>query len=313
MAIGGASDGAGSIRIPASCCGVYGLKPTRGRISFAPTAGDPLFGLAVQHAVTRSVRDSALLLDIAGQPVPGDPSVAPQPARPFLDSVGADPGRLRIGWSAESPVGADIHPECVAAVEEVARLLADLGHEVVEGAPQIERSVIVEDLVTMWSIGNLQGHDALVRELGRPLERDELEQTTWEMVEYARAVSAVELASAIDATQLEARRVARFYEQHDLFLSPTLAQPPLRLGELNASVGDAADWWKMDLAFNPFNVVANLTGQPAASLPLHMSSDGLPIGTMLTARFGREDVLLQVSAQLEAALPWHSRLAPLGA
>ena len=312
VAAAGASDGAGSIRIPASCCGLYGLKPTRSRISAAPSGGDPLFGLAVTHAVTRSVRDSALLLDIAAGYACGDPYVAPVPRRPYLDEVGADPGRLRIGWSTTAPNGAPVDAEVAAATEATARALADLGHEVEPAAPTVDPAVLLDDLVTLWAVGNAQGHAALVREHGRELDRDQLELTTWELVEYGQTKSAVELADAIDSTHAEARRISAFYERYDLWLTPTLAQPPLPLGELNRSMGSGPGWWKMDLDFNPFNPIANLTGQPAASLPLHLSSDGLPIGTMLTARFGREDVLIQVSAQLEQALPWASRLPPQG-
>jgi len=302
--VAGASDGAGSIRIPASCCGVYGLKPTRARISFAPDHGDPLWGLAVVHAVTRSVRDSALLLDVSAGPAPGDPNIAPAPSRPYLDEVGADPGRLRIGWSAKAPTGTPVDPECVAAVESTAALLSELGHELEEAAPDFDPSVLVDDLLTIWAVGNTQTHDELARELGRPIGRDELEITTWELVEHGQAVTGVQLADAVSAAQRESRRVAAFFQRYDLWLTPTLAQPPLELGALNRSMGSGPDWWKMDLEFNPFNAVANMTGQPAASLPLHLSADGLPIGTMLTARFGREDTLLRVSAQLESARPF---------
>ena len=197
--------------------------------------------------------------------------------------------------------------EVAAATEATALLLEQLGHVVEPAAPTVDPNVLEDDLLTLWAVTNAQGHDALVRRLGRPLDRDDLELTTWELVEHGHDVSAVELADAIAVTHAEGRRIAAFYEQYDLWLTPTLAQLPLELGMLNRSMGSAAGWWRMDLDFNPFNPIANLTGQPAASLPLHMSADGLPIGTMLTARFGREDVLLQVSAQLEQALPWAQR------
>jgi Asp-tRNA(Asn)/Glu-tRNA(Gln) amidotransferase A subunit family amidase len=297
VAAAGSSDGAGSIRIPASCCGLYGLKPTRSRIPAG--SGDPLWGLAVAHAVTRSVRDSALLLDIASGPAVGDPYVAPAPTRPYLDEVGADPGRLRIAWSGISPYDTPVDPECAAAAESIAELLAELGHEVEEGAPEFDASVMYDDVLALWATGNAQGHDALVTELGRPLERDELELSTWDMIEHAAELSADDLAGAIDATRRASRQVGEFFERYDMWLTPTLAQPPLELGLLNRSMGSARGWWEMDLEFNPFNAIANMTGQPAASLPLHTSSSGLPIGTMLTARYGREDTLLQLSAQLE--------------
>ena len=305
----GSSDGAGSIRIPASCCGLVGLKPTRGRISWAPDSGEPLFGLAVVHSVTRTVRDCAALLDVSHGPAAGDPSIAPPPSGPYLAEVSADPGRLRIGWTAEAPTGTPVDPACVAAVERTAALLEGLGHEVVQAAPSFNSGVLADDMVVVWAVGNAASHDAIARTLGRDLEPDELEPTTWELVELGASSSAVDLAGAVGRLQREGRGVAAFFETYDLWLTPTLAQPPAPLGVLNQSYGGGRDWWTVDLAFNPWNPIANFTGQPSISLPLDWH-EGLPIGTMLTGRFGREDVLLRVAGQLEQASPWHERRPP---
>jgi amidase len=312
VAVAGASDGAGSIRIPSSCCGVYGLKPSRGRISSAPEAGDTLFGLATVHAVTRSVRDSAALLDIAGGSAPGDAYWVPPPARPFLDAAGADPGPLRIGVSTAHPVGADVHPECVAATEHTAALLSSLGHTIDEAAPQFDTSAMTTSMLDVWAVGNAVWHDALADALGRSLGSDDLELTTWELVEHGRRLSAVDLSRALDHLEAAAWQIAAFFEDYDLWLTPTLAQPPLPLGELNRSVGSAAGWWNYDMAFNPWNPIANICGSPAASLPLYWDQSGLPIGTMLTAALADEARLISVSAQLEEAEPWADRIPVIG-
>jgi len=308
VAAAGASDGAGSIRIPASCCGVYGLKPTRGRISSAPAPGDTLFGLATVHAVTRSVRDSAALLDISSGPVAGDPHWLAPAEVAFLDAVGADPGPLRIGMSTSHPVDADVHPDCVAATEHTAELLSRLGHRIEEAAPRFDTSAMTRSMLDVWAVGNAGWHDALSAGLGRRLEADELEPTTWELVEHGARLSAVDLARALEHLEAAAWQIAAFFETYDLWLTPTLAQPPAPLGELNRSVGSAVGWWDYDNAFNPWNPIANISGSPAASLPMYWNSDGVPIGTMLTGRFGEEAILLSVSAQLEEAEPWGGRV-----
>ena len=307
VAVGGASDGAGSIRIPASCCGVYGLKPTRGRISAAPQAGDTLFGLAAEHAITRSVRDSAALLDASSGSVMGDAYWLAPPAHPFLDEVGTDRSPLRIGMSTLHPTGADVHPDCIAATEHTAGLLSALGHSIEDAAPKFDVSAMVSSMVDVWATGNAVWHDALAAELGRPLEPGELEPTTWELIDHARRLTAVDLSRALDHLEAAAWQIASFFERYDLWLTPTLAQPPPPLGELNRSVGSAAGWWEYDMQFNPWNPIANICGSPAASLPLFWNDAGLPIGTMLTAPFDGESGLISVSAQLEQADPWADR------
>ena len=188
-------------------------------------------------------------------------------------------------------------------------MLEGLGHEVVPAAPTFDADVLADDMVVVWAVGNAGSHDAIVSMLGRVPEPDELEPTTWELVELGKATTAVGLAGAIGRMQFEARRIAAFFETYDLWLTPTLAQPPALLGVLNQSYGGAREWWTIDLAFNPWNPIANFTGQPSISLPLDWH-EGLPIGSMLTGRFGREDVLFRVAGQLEQASPWHDRHPP---
>lgn len=311
VAVAGASDGAGSIRIPSSCCGVFGLKPTRGRISSAPYSGDALFGLGTSHAITRSVRDSAALLDLSGGAAPGDYWWLPPAPRPFLAVTDTPPRRLRIGMSTRHLTGGEVHADCVSATEATAALLSDLGHEVALAEPSFDASAMTHSMLALWAVANASGEAAIRDALGRPLGPDELEPTTWELVRHAQALGVTDLVRARDHLQLAAWQIAEFFADHDLWLSPTLAQPPAPLGELNRSLGSAAAWWEYDLEFNPFNPVANIAGLPAASLPLHFNDDGLPIGSLLTAGFGCEAALLQVCAQLERAQPWSDREPPV--
>ena len=306
------NDGAGSIRIPSSCCGLFGLKPTRGRNSWAP-AGDVLSGVAVEHALTVSVRDSAAILDATAGWVPGDPSIAPLPARPFLAEIGADPGRLRIAWSAKPPFEAEVHPECVAAVRATAELLESLGHHVEEAAPVFDGEALIEPFVRIWATANLADYREARRFLGREPERDELEVTTWELIEYARRFDGAEVLDALDTLNQASRQVAPFFERYDAWVTPTLAQPPLGLGILNQSYGGAVEWWRFDCQFNPWNPIANMTGQPAMSVPLHWTADGLPVGSLVFGRFGAESTLFRLAGQLEAAKPWRSRRPPIHA
>jgi amidase len=305
-----ASDGAGSIRIPASCCGLFGLKPTRGRISFAPDAGEVLSGLAVEHAVTRSVRDSAALLDATAGEVPGDPYWPAPPSEPFLNEVTLEPGPMRIAWSARAPLGMPVHDECRRAVKATATLLEALGHHVVEDEPTYDEEVLLDPMVTIWSVGNATDHGIVQSRIGRPPRSDELEITTWELVERGRAVSAVQLVRAVDLIHAATREIAPFFARYDAWLTPTLAQPPLELGVLNRSYGGADEWWKFDLSFNPWNSIANLTGNPAMSVPLAWSDDGLPIGLLFTGRYGDEAALFRLAGQLERSHGWADRVAP---
>ena len=304
--IASGGDGAGSLRIPASCCGVFGFKPSRGRVSSAP-GGEAIGNLAIRHAMSRSVRDNAALLDVAAVPEPGDPFIAPPPERPFLEEVGREPGRLRIAWTATAAIDTAIDPECAAAVRSAAELLENLGHEVVEGAPRLDGDVIIGSLLAVWAAGNLEDALDCERLLGRSLEPDDLEITTWELVEHGRSLSAQDLLGAVADFGVTTRSIGAFFEHHDIWLTPTLARPPEPLGVLNQSSGSALGWQRMDSGFNPFNPWANISGCPSMSLPLHWSSDGMPIGVLATARYGDEATLFRLAAQLEAARPWADR------
>ena len=306
------NDGAGSIRIPASCCGVFGLKPTRGRNSWAPS-GDAMVGLAVEHSITRSVGDSALLLDVTSGGVAGDPYVAPIPARPFHQEVGLPPGRLRIAWTAAPPFETPVDPECAGAVRDAAALLESLGHDVIEDRPAFHGEVLLEPFGRIWAIANLEAYHEATRFLGREPESDELETTTWELVDYARRFDAVGLLDALGELATASRAIAPFFERYDAWLTPTLARPPEPLGVLNRSQGGAIEWWTFDCRFNPWNPIANMSGQPAASIPLHWTADGLPVGVLLFGRFGDEATLYRLAGQVEAARPWADRLPSIHA
>jgi amidase len=304
-----AGDGAGSIRIPASCCGVFGLKTSRGRVSRAP-GGEEIGGFSVRHAITRTVRDSAALLDVIAGPVAGDPYFATPPERPYLEEVGRSPGRLRIAWSDRAPLGTAVDPECVVAVRQTAELLASLGHEVEEAAPTFDAEVMIGPMVVVWAVGNLEEATEAERILGRPLEPDDLEDTTWELVEHGRRFSALDLVRAVGELGAAARAIGPFFEVYDAWLTPTLARPPERLGVLNRSQGGAEEWWRFDCEFNAWNPMANVTGQPAMSLPLRWTDGGLPIGSLITGRYGHEATLLRLAGQLEGARPWADRIPP---
>jgi amidase len=210
--------------------------------------------------------------------------------------------------STAHPVGGEVQPDCIAATEHTAELLSARGHRIEDGAPRFDVKAMTESMLDLWAAANAAYHDALVEAFGRPLQPDELEQTTWELVEHGSRLSATGLTRALEHLETAAWQISAFFEEFDLWLSPTLAQPPAPLGELNRSVGSAIGWWSYDMQFNPFNPIANISGSPAASLPLYWNEAGLPIGTMLTGAFADEARLISVSAQLEEAEPWAGRV-----
>lgn len=246
------NDGGGSIRIPASCCGLVGLKPTRARITQAPLVGDVIGGLVVDHALTRTVRDSAALLDATAGPAPGDPYRAPAPERPFLDEVGADPGRLRIAWSAANPIGATVDPECRRAVEDAAALCESLGHDVVEAAPALDGQLLYESFLAAWTAGHAWAIDAMARATGRSPEAGSFEPLTWALYRLGREVRAADYLLAITALQGIARQVAGFFAGHDVWLTPTLAEPPPPLGTFDRDSTDALAVFRRASEFVPF-------------------------------------------------------------
>ena len=306
VAVAHASDGGGSIRIPASMCGLVGLKPSRGRMSLGPNGDES--GLSVQHAVTRTVRDTAAMLDATAGPGPGDMVVAPAPARPFLDEVGADPGRLRIGFLADRAT-----EDCLTAVRTTASLLESLGHHVDEAHPAaLDDTTAGYRFFGRWCTN---ARLALLRQgekIGRELTEDDVEPATWWMASMAASFTAVDLAQAISASARYTRELASWWaDGWDLLLTPTLGGPPPKLGALDFDPADPAGSQRPVAELVPFTTHFNVSGQPAISLPMHWSDDGLPIGVQLVAAYGREDVLLRVAAQLEAAAPWRDRRPPL--
>ncbi len=307
-----ASDGGGSIRIPAACCGVVGLKTTRGRVSFGPEAGTPLCGWAVRFAVSRSVRDSAALLDATHGPDPGEPFLIPPPARPYLDEVGADPGSLRIAYCTEPWSGRPGHADVRAATEATARLLEALGHAVEPDVPEFEWEPFLDCMTDMWSASTAAGIDAFADAMGRIPGAANLEPVTLTFLEYGRAVTSAQLLAALDYTNVVNRRMGAFFERYDVLLTPTLGGLVPELGEYATMSGleprAIFDFWSHNESTLP---AFNCTGQPAISLPLHHASDGSPIGMQLVGRFGDEATLFRVAAQLETALPWRDRIPPI--
>jgi Asp-tRNA(Asn)/Glu-tRNA(Gln) amidotransferase A subunit family amidase len=306
-----ASDGGGSIRIPAACCGLFGLKPTRLRITAAPKGGDPWNGLSVKHVLSRSVRDSAALLDVAAGFLSGDPYAAPPPTRPYLDEVATQPGRLRIAFSAQSLYEQAVSPDCLTALEVAARLCEDLGHDVEEAEPDYDRKAVREGWLSIVAANEAADIADVRAHLGHEPTEDDLEPWTRRLVQIGNRTSAGEVIAALRAIQRESRKIAAFHETYDLYLTPTLAKPPIPVGKVNMSIGDEAAFIQRATAFTPFARLANCTGQPAMSVPLHWSDANLPIGVMFAARFGDEAMLFRIAGQLERARPWWHRRPPL--
>jgi amidase len=309
-----ANDGGGSIRIPASCCGLFGLKPTRARNPLGPAVGDVMSGLVCEHAVTRSVRDSAALLDATCGPADGDPYWAPPPVRSYLEEVGAPVGRLRVGLSTVSPTGMPVDPQCVAAAEDAARLCEALGHEVVTYDPaDLDGSAIADAFITLFAAGNAAGIAAWGRRMGREPAPEHFEPLTWALRELGIQRTAADYLLAVGHLQWVTRRIAAVFQEFDVWLTPTLGEPPVPLGTFDSPPDNPLHGLFRAAAFVAFTPVANFTGHPAMSVPLHWSPDGLPIGVMFMARFGDEATLFRLAAQLEAARPWAGRRPPVSA
>jgi amidase len=302
-----AGDGGGSIRVPASECGLVGLKPSRGRISLGPDLGAQWHGLVCVHALCRSVRDSAALLDVGAGPMPGDPYWAPSPARPFAEEVGADPGRLRVGLLPKRLDGEPLHADCRAAVERAGRLLESLGHHVEIAHPAALEEVEAfrrgfTGMVGCWTAASLAGISALV---GKEIGEQDVEAGTWRLATIGhdyRASDYIELGLWLEAY---ARRMASWWASgFDLLVTPTIALPPPPLGYLAPDPEHPEAAVERILSLMSFTPQFNATGQPAISLPLHRNGEGLPIGVQVVAAYAREDQLFQVAAQLEQAVQW---------
>lgn len=311
--IGYGNDGAGSIRIPSSCCGVFGLKPTRGRVPTGPDDGEYWNGLVIQHAITRSVRDSAALLDATEAPDPGAPYWPPARQRPFLNEVGAPPGRLRIGFSAASPTGGQVDPECVKAMERTATLCVDLGHDVEEAAPRYDAAAMQDALARLLSVHLAYGIDSLAAAMGRDASTDIIERANYAIAQQGRELPAPAFLDALETFSIVSRQTAPFFETYDLALTPTLARPPVEHGYITADDPDWRRYLKRFFAFIPFTPLANVTGNPAMTVPLHSTAGGLPVGVNFLGRFGDEATLFRLASQLEMAQPWSTRRPPVWA
>ena len=306
-----ANDGGGSIRIPASECGLVGLKPTRQRISEGPIIGDNMSGLTVELVVSKSVRDTAAILEAVHGPAPGDPYVAPPPSRPYTEEVGAEVGRLRIGLLTEPQLEAEPNEVVAEAARDAARLLESLGHTVEESYPTgFEELDLLDCFLTRWMAGQAATLDQLGMVFGREIGPGDVEPLTWALAEEGRRRSAARYLTAVGQHQLVSRIVAAWFGSgFDLLLTPTLGEPPPPLGSFDDSGDDPVQALMRGAQTATHTANFNVTGQPAISLPLHWSEDGLPIGVQLVAGFGEEDLLLRVAAQLEEARPWADRLA----
>lgn len=305
-----AGDGGGSIRIPSSECGLVGLKPSRGRVSVGPQDGEVWNGLVARHVVTRTVRDTAAVLDAVAGEMPGDPYTAPPPARPFASEVGADPGRLRIGLRTDALAAiCDVDPECTATAEAAARTLESLGHTVeVASPPALDDGELIGNFLTIVATNALASVEEVAVIAGRPVTEADVEPGTWSLAEAGRAVTLLQYRQTVSAIHAWSRRMLSWWHDgFDLLLTPTLAALPPDLGTLNPVDGDPAMATVLQTPYAAFAAAFNVTGQPAVSVPVGTSVSGLPIGIQLVADAHREDVLLRVAGQLETAMPWADR------
>jgi amidase len=329
--LAGGGDGGGSIRIPASCCGIFGLKPTRGRTPTGPVASEYWHGLVVEHVLTRSVRDSAATLDAIRGPDAGAPYYPPPQQSPYLGEVDKDPSRLRIAFTHKPFLGKSVHPDCIAGLDSTVSLLQGLGHELVEDTPQVDGKSLAMAYLTMLTANIQADIEEYEKSLGRKATAAYFETATWALALLGRRVKAVDLAHALRALQHASRTVGRFFDKYDVLLTPTLSEPPILIGSLqlqgaqakilgalcrlNASalielLGGIEATAEEVFAFVPYTPLINFTGQPAMSVPLHWNEDGLPIGMHFVGRYADEATLFQLAGQLERAQPWFDKRPP---
>jgi amidase len=306
------NDGGGSIRIPASCCGVFGLKPTRGRNPLGPLVGDIMSGFVVEHALTLSVRDSAALLDATQGPDLGAPYVAPPPARPYAEEVRARPGKLRIAATTRTILDAPLHADCAAALDDTKTLLRELGHEVVDSEPEVD-GMMMQAFLAVWGSGATATIESVAMVVGRRPERHELESLSWALHAMGQQVTGGQYLMAIGYLQQVARKLAHWMSPFDVILTPTLAEPPVAHGTIDTCAEGGMDAFMRAARFAPYAAIANVTGQPAMSVPLCWNASGLPIGSHFVGRFGDEATLFRLAAQLEQARPWIDRRPPISA
>jgi amidase len=308
--IASATDGGGSARIPAACCGLVGLKPQRGRISLAPDAGESL--LVQDGVLTRTVRETALVLDLLAGPEPGDASWAPPPDEPFADRAARAPGRLRIGVTTAMPLlDAELDPACGRAARDAAELLAGLGHEVEDVDPPWREQGLLRRFTALFGPAVCSQIAGAAARAGREPREDDMEPLSWALWQRSKRIDAVEAAVVGYQLQAFARALTVWALPYDAILTPALAQPPVRIGELDPCGPDPLGTFRRSGHFTPYTAIANVTGSPAISLPLYERDDGLPLAIQLLGRPAQEGALLALAAQLEAALPWGDRRAPL--
>lgn len=307
-----ASDGGGSIRIPAAMCGLVGLKPSRGRVSMGPDQDE--WGNSVQHVVCHTVRDSAAILDATARPFPGDGVIAPPIGQPYLGQIGRDPEPLSIGFLDHSPrPGMEVDAEISAAVRNAARLLEGFGHTVEESHPDVlVDEQIIDDFSAMWRVGSAASLVRIGQWLGREVTPDDVESATWFMAQFGDSVTGPEVISAQGAQMVYRRRMSEWWSSgYDLLITPTCMKTAPKLGELVGTPDDPVRGLQRSIPYAAFTAPFNTTGQPAISLPLAQSTQGLPIGVQIVAAYGREDLLLSVAAQLETEVGWPDRRSPV--
>lgn len=305
------SDGGGSIRIPSSCCGLFGLKPTRGRVPMGPSQFESWNGCSHHHALTISVRDSAALLDASCGAEPGAPYFSPRPEKSFLKEIATEPGALRIALAIPTPGKTPLDPECQKAAMDAAKLCESLGHKVEEAQLPIDDAWMRQAFLTVLRVSLARTLDDAAKPLGRSVTEKDVEPVTWLLAEVGRAVNVLAYSRAIATMHQVGLAMARFQEKYDVILSPTLAKPPVPLGVLSLSP-ESIDQYSRDVSeFGPYTALYNVTGQPSMSVPLHRSPDGLPIGVMFSGRFGEDALLLRLAAQLEKAKPWAGKRPPI--
>jgi len=302
-----ASDGLGSIRIPAACCGLVGLKVTRDRNPNLPDGYDYALGNVVDHVVSRTVRDSAAMLDATGVPEPGAPYPAPPKARPYLEEVGTAPGRLRIAWSPETPSGRPIEPEMQAALEATAQLLKDLGHEVIERGLGIDYRALYASRGPAAAANFAAGMARLIEEIGREPEEGELEPLTWASYKAGQRQTGADVMRSLQETRMLNRATLAAFEDIDVYLCPVMGEPPPRIGFIDPVNLEPKEVNRRQGRIFPFTPPFNFSGQPSMSLPLAMSASGLPIGMMFTAKYADEATLFRLAGQLEKEAPWKHR------
>ena len=299
-----ASDGLGSIRIPAACCGLVGMKPTRDRVPNLPDGFDYAMGFCIDHVVTRSVRDSAAMLDATGLPEPGSPYAIPAKAGQYLDEVSRSPGKLRIAWSPDTPSGQPLDPEVLKVLEHTAAALAALGHEVRTESIGVDHRAVARARAPVSAANFAAGMRRVIDRVGREPREDELEPMTWAALQGSRAVTGEQAFWGYQELRMLMRGVVQRFDSFDVYLCPVMTAPPPRIGFSDPASVTPRDLGKRQMAMFPFAALFNFTGQPSLSLPLGMSAQGLPIGMMFTGRYADEATLYRLAGQLEKELPW---------